>query len=464
MACVIDIVGSVIAIGVMSPPTRNTDRQEHASVPTNDTAARAAACDLLAGVLRRHRRANDNFELAVRSLEPRDRAFARLLYTTALRRLRQIDLVLDVFLTKRPSDPIIDLLRIGVAQLLFLDTPAHAAVGTSVSMAKRHHERFGGLVNAVLRRVSEKGPAIIADQDAARLATPTWLWDSWLEAYGEPVTRGMAETHLTEPPLDITVKNPLRRTEWAKRLGGRMLPTGTVRCKNAGRVQELDGFAEGEWWVQDAAAALPAKVLLHALYSEKSKAVVDLCAAPGGKTAQLVSSGCDVTAVDVDAKRLERLHQNLSRLQLKANVVEGDAIAWRPSAPVDAVLLDAPCSATGTVRRHPDLPFLKRSKDIALLAETQCSLLRAAVEMVKPGGVIFYSVCSLQPQERRLVVESALSKDERLSLEKILPSAVGGEIQFISKRGELRSLPSQWSEHGGLDGFYGALLRRTPYS
>ena len=381
-----------------------------------------------------------------------------------MRRLGQIDLVLDVFLTKRPSDPIIDILRIGVVQLLFLHTPAHAAVGTSVSLAKRYNKRFGGLVNAVLRRVSEKGPAIIADQDAARLATPTWLWDSWLEAYGEPVTRGMAETHLTEPPLDITVKDPMRRDEWAMRLQGRVLPTGTVRCKNAGRVQELEGFAEGAWWVQDAAAALPAKVLLHALDSGKGRAVVDLCAAPGGKTAQLVSSGCDVTALDIDAKRLERVHQNLSRLHLTANVVEGDALAWRPSAPMDAVLLDAPCSATGTVRRHPDLPFLKRSRDVAVLAEVQCRLLGAAVDMVKPGGLIFYSVCSLQPQERRFVVESVLSNDERLSLEKIPPAAVGGEIQFISRRGELRSLPSQWSEHGGLDGFYGALLRRAPDS
>ncbi len=459
----IDIVCMVIAFGVMTP-SPNTDRSARAPAPGDDVAARGAACDVLAGVLRKHRRADDSFELAVTSLESRDRAFVRLLVATTLRRLGQIDAVLDVFLTKKPADPIIDVLRIGAAQLLFLDTPAHAAVGTAVTLAKRYHERLGGLVNAVLRRVAEKGPAIIGDQDAARLATPAWLWDSWLAAYGEPVTRGTAETHLTEPPLDITVKDSARGAEWAARLEGRLLPTGTVRCKNAGRVQELDGFAEGAWWIQDAAAALPAKVLLHALDGGVGKTVVDLCAAPGGKTAQLAAAGCDVTAVDIDAKRLERVHQNLDRLHLAANVVEADAGMWRPPAQVDAVLLDAPCSATGTIRRHPDLPFLKRASDIAVLAELQRKLLGAAVDMIKPGGIILYSVCSLQPEERRFAVESVLAADERVTLEKIPSAAVGGEIQFISRRGELRCLPSQWSEHGGLDGFYGALLRRVPNS
>ena len=430
---------------------------------SNDLAARGAACNVLAGVLRKHRRADDSFKTAVSALEPRDRAFARLLVATTLRRLGQVDAVLDVFLTKRPADQIIDVLRLGATQLLFLDTPPHAAVATAVTLAKRHHQRFAGLVNAVLRRVSDKGKAMVADQDAACLATPAWLWESWLAAYGEPVTRGSAETHLTEPPLDLSIKDRARANEWASRFGGRVLPTGTLRCKNAGRVQDLEGFAEGAWWVQDSAAALPVRVLLHALEAAVGKTVIDLCAAPGGKTAQLVAAGCTVTAVDVDAKRLERLHQNLSRLQIIANVVEGDAAVWRPPAPVDAVLLDAPCSATGTIRRHPDLPFLKRASDIAVLARTQRKLLAAAVEMVKPGGLILYSVCSLQPEERRQVVESVLADDGRLTMEKIPPAAVGGEIQFISPRGELRTLPCQWPERGGLDGFYGALLRRAPH-
>jgi 16S rRNA (cytosine967-C5)-methyltransferase len=445
----------------MDPVPKTTSRRETIRTSNDDIAARAAACDVLADVLRKHRRANDSFGAAVKSLEPRDRAFVRMLVSTTLRRLGQVDAVLDVFLAKWPADQIVDVLRLGTAQLLFLDTSPYAAVATAVTLAKRHHQRLGGLVNAVLRRVSEKGKAIIADQEAVRLTTPVWLWESWLAAYGEPVTRGTAEIHLAEPPLDLSIKDLSRAGDWASCLGGHMLPTGTVRCKNAGRIQDLEGFADGAWWVQDAAAALPARVLLHALADCAGKTVIDLCAAPGGKTIQLAIAGCDVPAVYIEGKRLERVRQNLSRLQLNANVVEGDAITWRPPALVDAVLLDAPCSATGTIRRHPDLPFLKRASDIAVLADMQKKLLAAAVEMVKPSGLIFYSVCSLQPEERRQAIESFLAADARVTLEKIPPAAVGGEIQFISPRGELRTLPCQWPEHGGLDGFYGALLRKA---
>lgn len=462
MPDMIDIARAVPAFGLMDGKHKNKSSKDIADTTSGDVAARAVACNLLGDVLRKRSRAEDSFESAVETLESRDRAFVRLLVATALRRLGQIDEVLDVFLSKPPADEIVDILRLGTVQLLFLDTPPHAAVATAVTLAKRYHQRLGGLVNAVLRRVSEKGKAMIAEQDAARLATPAWLWDSWLSAYGEPVTRGSAEVHLTEPPLDLSIKDQSQVSVWAARLNGRALPTGTVRCVNDGRIRDMEGFDEGEWWVQDAAAALPARVLLHALGGGSGKTVVDLCAAPGGKTAQLVSAGCDVTAVDVEGKRLKRVHQNLRRLQLKANVVEANAENWRPSEPVDAVLLDAPCSATGTIRRHPDLPFLKRAADIPGLAAVQSKLLKAAVEMIKPGGLILYSVCSLQPEERRGVIESMLANDERLGLEKIPAAAVNGEIQFISRRGELRCLPCQWSEHGGLDGFYGALLRRAP--
>ena len=428
----------------------------------NDIAARVAACQLIGGVLRNQRRADDHFDAAVKSLDSRDRSFVRLLVATTLRRLGQIDAVLDEFLNKNPPDEILDILRLGCVQILFLEKPPHAAVATAVTMAKRYHQRLGGLVNAVLRRVSDKGKAIIAEQDAARLATPQWLWASWAKAYGEPVTRGSAEAHLAEPPLDISVKDLSRTAEWARRLDGLVLPTGTVRCKTGGRVQELNGFSEGEWWVQDAAAALPARVLLHALGEAREKTVIDICAAPGGKTAQLLAAGCDTIALDIDGKRLARLHQNLERLKFKAEVVEADAITWRPPQLVDAVLLDAPCSATGTIRRHPDLPFLKRARDIADLVTRQRQLLEAATQMVKPGGLILYSVCSLQPEERQPVVDTVLLNNEALALEKVPAAAVSGEIQFVSRRGELRCFPCQWPEHGGLDGFYGALLRRSP--
>ena len=456
----IDIVSAVTTSGAMAHTLKNTVEKSVSDSSSDDVAARAAACNLLGSVLRKRHRADDSFDSAVKNLESRDRAFVRLLVATTLRRLGQVDAVLDEFLTKQPADEIVDILRLGTVQLLFLDTPPHAAVATAVTLAKRFHQRLGGLVNAVLRRVSEKGKAIVEKQDAARMATPAWLWESWIGAYGEPVTRGSAETHLTEPPLDLSINDVSHAAEWANRLGGRALPTGTVRLPNAGQIQNLEGFADGKWWVQDAAAALPARVLLHALEGGDGKTVIDLCAAPGGKTAQLASAGCHVTAVDIDVKRLERLRQNLGRLNLKAEVIEVNAESWRPPAPVDAVLLDAPCSATGTIRRHPDLPFLKRATDLPALAAIQRKLLLAAIEMVKPGGLILYSVCSLQPEERRQVIESVLAGDERVVLEKIPASAVNGEIQFISKRGELRCLPCQWPEHGGLDGFYGALLRR----
>ena len=315
-------------------------------------------------------------------------------------------------------------------------------------------------MNAVLRRVSEKGKAIIADQEAVRLTTPVWLWESWLAAYGEPVTRGTAEIHLAEPPLDLSIKDLSRAEDWASCLGGHMLPTAQsgVKTPDAFRTWRVSRTGLGGFRTRRQ------RFRLGFFFTRWPTVRVNRnrsCAAPGGKTTQLAIAGCDVTAVDIEGKRLERVRQNLSRLQLNANVVEGDAIAWRPPALVDAVLLDAPCSATGTIRRHPDLPFLKRASDIALLADMQKKLLAAAVEMVKPSGLIFYSVCSLQPEERRQAIESFLAADARVTLEKIPPAAVGGEIQFISPRGELRTLPCQWAEHGGLDGFYGALLRKA---
>jgi 16S rRNA (cytosine967-C5)-methyltransferase len=432
-----------------------------ASLPP-DVVARMAALDMLEGVFGRGTSTDDQFERAVSGLEPRDRAFVRLLVATVLRRLGQIDLVLGNFVERRPPERVGNVLRLGAAQLLFIATPPHAAVATSVALVKQGHERHAGLVNAVLRRVAEKGQALLAGQDAAAVNTPLWLWTSWIAAYGEPAARATAEAHLGEPLLDISVKDPAQIEAWAKRLEARVLPTGSLRRTAGGRIQDMEGFSEGAWWVQDAAAALPAKILLHALGESAGKTVIDLCAAPGGKTAQLAAAGCAVAAVDSSTERLELLRANLQRLNLCADVVRADAVTWRPASLADGVLLDAPCSATGTIRRHPDLPYLKRAQDIAGFAVVQAKLLAAAVQMVKPGGFIFYSVCSLQPEERRPVVEAALEANPGLTRVKIPKEAVNGESQFLDHRGELRTLPSQWPELSGLDGFYGALLQRSP--
>jgi 16S rRNA (cytosine967-C5)-methyltransferase len=426
---------------------------------SSDVGARKAALALLDGVLRKHRSVDDAFDGLTARLEGRDRAFVRLLVATTLRRFGQIDGVLKEFVSKKPADPVMDILRLGAAQLLFLGTPPHAAVATSVTLAKQGYGAASGFVNAILRRVAEKGAAIAASQDAARLNTPAFFWMSWAKAFGEDRARAIASAHLQEAPLDLSVKDPAAAAQWAADLKADLLPTGSLRVAQGGRVQELKGFDEGAWWVQDAAAALPAKILMHAAGSGPQN-IIDLCAAPGGKTAQLASAGHRVTAVDIAPARLAVLKENLARLKLTADVVEADALAWRPAQLADAVLLDAPCSATGTIRRHPDLPILKTAINLKAFADAQGKLLAAAAAMVRPGGYILYSVCSLQPEERRAVVDAALAADAALAHVPILKDAVGDD-QLIDSAGDLGTLPAQWPDRGGLDGFYGALLRKS---
>jgi 16S rRNA (cytosine967-C5)-methyltransferase len=353
--------------------------------PSSDVGARKAALALLDGVLRKHRSVDDAFDGLTARLEGRDRAFVRLLVATTLRRFGQIDAVLKEFISKKPADPVMDILRLGAAQLLFLGTPPHAAVATSVTLAKQGYGAASGFVNAILRRVAEKGAGVVAGQDAARLNTPPFFWMSWAKVFGEERARAIASAHLQEAPLDLSFKDPAAAEQWAADLKGDLLPTGSVRLVAGGRVQELKGFEEGAWWVQDAAAALPAKILLRAL-GAGTHDVIDLCAAPGGKTAQLASAGQRVTAVDIAGVRLALLKENLARLKLTAEVIEADALAWRPAQPADAVLLDAPCSATGTIRRHPDLPLLKTAINLRAFADAQAKLLAAAAAMVRPGG------------------------------------------------------------------------------
>ncbi|MGE3477609.1 MAG: RsmB/NOP family class I SAM-dependent RNA methyltransferase [Rhodospirillaceae bacterium] len=425
-----------------------------------DIGARKAALALLDGALRKHRSIDDGFEAHTARLEPRDRAFARLLVATTLRRLGQIDAVLKAFISKKPADPVMDIMRLGAAQLLFLGTPPHAAVATSVAAAKQGYGPASGFVNAVLRRVSEKGAALVAAQDAARLDTPAFLWKSWEGAYGADAARAISEAHLKEPPLDLSVKDAGALQQWAADLGADVLSTGSLRLTDAGRVQDLKGFNDGAWWVQDAAAALPAKVLMHVL-GKGAHEIIDLCAAPGGKTAQLAAAGHKVTAVDIAGVRLALLRENLTRLKLSADVVEADALTWRPAKLADAVLLDAPCTATGTIRRHPDLPVLKTALDPKALAATQTKLLNAAAAMIRPGGYILYSVCSLQPEERRAVVEAVCAADAALT-RLPLPKDAAGDGAFIDAAGDLVTLPAHWPERGGLDGFYGALLQKCP--
>ncbi|MBP5858772.1 16S rRNA (cytosine(967)-C(5))-methyltransferase RsmB [Marivibrio halodurans] len=437
-------------------------------------AARRAAFLLLDAVLTRRQALDDALERATAPTgalaevpEARDRGFARTMVLTVLRRLGQIDQLIDRYMAHEPkgkAQSVRHILRLGTAQIIFLGTPPHAAVDTSVALAVALRlGAFKGLVNAILRRIAKEGTAIARKQEPGRLNSPAWLRERWIAAYGEAAARAIGEAHLGEPPLDLTLADASTGADWAARLGGQLLDrAGTVRLAQTGDVRALPGFAEGAWWVQDAAAALPARLLAEAAGGLADKRVIDLCAAPGGKTAQLAAMGASVTALDRSAPRLRRLSENLARLSLTAEVVTADAAEWRPEVPVDAILLDAPCSATGTLRRHPDIAHLKGQGDVDRLAALQRRLIAAAADMLNPGGVLVYATCSLQPEEGEEAVEAALA--DGLPLERIVeaPAALGGFREALRRDGSVRTLPYLRGEEGGCDGFFIARLRKRP--
>jgi 16S rRNA (cytosine967-C5)-methyltransferase len=391
---------------------------------------------------------------AFASLEFRDRAFARAISATALRRLGQIDDLLRLFLQKPLPAEAFEahfILVAAAAQLAFMDVAPHAAISLAVDQAKasRMANRYAALINAVLRRVSVAAVATVARQDAAKLNTPAWIFDRWMRHYGEEAARKIAAAHLEEPALDLTVKADA--PEWAARLGGELLPSGTVRLSRKGRIEDIEGYADGAWWVQDAAAALPALLLGDV----RGQRVADLCAAPGGKTAELAVRGADVTAVDLSTPRLRRLKENLDRLGLEAKTVRADAAQWEAPEPFDAVLLDAPCSSTGTIRRNPDIPYLKKQADIEALSAVQARLLDHALTLLKPGGRLVYSTCSLEPEEGEAQIERLLKSRPGLALLPVRRQEPGIPPECVTSIGMLRSLPFHC---GGMDGFFAARL------
>ena len=406
---------------------------------------RLAAFDLLSTVLDKRRTLDEALD-ALPAMEPRDKAAGHRLAASVLRRAGTLDAVLEPFLRKAPPDPVRHVLRIGAAALLLLDTPAHAAVATAVGLARaRGLTPFTGLVNAVLRKVAAAGVGAMEGLDSPRLDTPPWLWTSWGRG-----ARRIAEAHQHEAPLDLTLKPGAEPPP-----GGALLPTGSWRYPAGTRVADLAGFTEGHFWVQDAAAALPALLLA----AQPGERIADLCAAPGGKTAQLIAAGAEVFAVEQSTSRLVRMRENLARLNLAVTIVQGDATTWHPDAPLDAVLLDAPCSATGTIRRHPEVAHLRRPRDVAAMAEQQDRLLAAACAMLRPGGRLIYAVCSLQPEEGAARVEAALT-----TLPLRLAPFSPDELPFpeaLTAEGHLRTTPALWTERGGIDGFFAARMIRS---
>ena len=416
--------------------------------------ARSLAHRLFGLVLRR----GQNFGDAVAALPElerlpeRDRAFVRLLVLLTLRRLGQIDALLapHVQLKVTPG-PVVDVLRLTAAQLLWLKTPPHAAVDTAVVLTEQLKQpRLKGLVNAVARKISVMDPPANDPQ----LILPGWLYQSWRDAYGMTALNSIAQQQVKEPALDITVKEDA--AGWAEKFGAEILPTGSLRLKDAGRVEDLPGYAEGGWWVQDAAAALPARLLGDV----RGKIIVDLGAAPGGKTAQLAAAGARVIAVERNPARAAVLRHNLSRLKLTAEVVVADAGAWRPDGPVDGVLLDAPCTATGTLRRHPEIAWLKDRMDVQKLAAAQAALLRHVVGWLPVGVPLVYAVCSLQPEESEAQIDALLAENKALARVPVTAADVGGWGEALTPVGDLRTLPGHWAKRGGMDGFYAARLRK----
>ncbi len=410
---------------------------------------RTIAFDVLVAVLERRRPlddALDGADPAGSGILPRDRAAAHRLAAAVLRRMGTLDAVIEPFLARAPPPRVRLALLMGTAQLLFLDTPPHAAVGTTVSLLRtRGLAPFAGLANAVLRRVAAAGSAVLEGLDGPRLDVPAWLWSSWGGS-----ARQIGEALVREAPLDLSLAPGA-----AAPAGGILLPTGSVRFPAGTSVSRLSGYDDGAFWVQDAAACLPAR-LLAPLAGER---IADLCAAPGGKTAQLAAAGAHVVAVERDERRLLRLRRNLLRLRLEVETVKADAITWSPPSPLDAVLLDAPCSATGTVRRHPDVLRLKRASDIAALTEGQDRLIAAAARMLRPGGRMVYAVCSLQPEEGPLRARSAI----RLGLrpDPFTAEELAALPEARTEEGWLRTHPGLWPEFGGMDGFFAARFVRA---
>jgi 16S rRNA (cytosine967-C5)-methyltransferase len=433
--------------------------------------ARRFAADILDGVLRRHRVLDELIDVAANpglaALADRDRALVRHLVATVLRRLGTLRHILGLFLDRGlPADaPRAETaLLIGAAQILWLEVPDHAAVDLAVRLAQadRRAARYAGLVNAVLRRLARDGAKHLAGVDTTLLDTPNWLMERWVAAYGAPAAHAIAVANAQEPALDLTVKRD--PAHWAAVLGGRVLPTGTVRALVHGPVSGLPGYHEGAWWVQDAAAALPARLLGDVA----GKTVADLCAAPGGKTAQLAAAGARVVAVDRAPSRLDRVRANLARLALPAEIVAADILdpdltQW-PVTQFDAILLDAPCSSTGTIRRHPDVPWRKQPEDVAALAAMQRAMLARAAELIGPGGLLVYCTCSLEPEEGIEIVTDFLARDQRFRRRPISATEIPGIAEMLTPAGDLRTLPCGLGDPdarmAGLDGFFAARLER----
>ena len=385
---------------------------------------------------------------ALRGLPAPEQARAARLAAETLRHQGRADAVIASLVSRKPVPQVLDVLRLAMVEMLELGAPAHGVVGAAVDLTKtlgKRGQAAAGMVNAVLRKAA-------AYPDWTKLPPqelPEWLREPLVEAYGKPTLRAIEAAHQQGAPLDLTPKPGAAPVP-----GAEALPTGSWRLVGPVQVSALPGFEAGDWWVQDAAAALPAKLL----DPQPGERIADLCAAPGGKTLQLAAAGAEVIAVDISEPRLRRVRENLDRCRLSAHIITADVLEWRPEAPLDAVLLDAPCSATGTIRRHPDLPFIRDGHGIAELIELQAAMIDHALSILRPGGRLVFATCSLIPDEGEVQVEEALARHPGLIVER--PDLPGMDPAWITEEGGLRLRPDFWADRGGMDGFYMARLRK----
>jgi 16S rRNA (cytosine967-C5)-methyltransferase len=435
----------------LEPHPSNLDTQADIGVE-----ARIAAGVLLNAALTRRGGMDEALGLAeLKALPAGDRAFARAVAMAGLRRLGEIDQILDRKLNKSPPEAVRTLMRISLAQTLVLDTPAFAAVSTAVKLAERDAKTrpYKALVNAVLRGIERDGPGLTT----AVSNLPDWLAARWRQTYGEAALEAIALAAREEPPTDLSLKPGNDATAVAEALDGTVLPGDTVRTGRRGELSAWPGYEDGSWWVQDAAAAVPVRLLAPVA----GETALDLCAAPGGKTMQIAASGATTVALDRSDARLHRLRQNLTRTGLDAEVVAVPAEDWTDPRTFDAVLLDAPCTATGTLRRNPEALRATRPADVAKLADVQHRLLDVAATKVKPGGRLVYCTCSLEREEGETQIIAFLRRHPDFRTAPADPSAVGAPPEALTPEGWLRILPSMWAEHGGVDGFFVARLDRV---
>ena len=417
--------------------------------------ARRAALSILSGVLQKRRPLDAGLD-QLAGLSTRDAGFARALVSQTLRHMGALDAVLRKFMAKplapHKAGAASEILLLGACELAILRVAAHAAVDAANQLAAKDKKavHFKPLINAVLRKLAQEGEAVLSGLDRERLSTPDWLWTRWTAQYGAATARQIARAHQREAPIDIVLKSPDAAAPPGESLFG-----AVRRLSDPGRIEDLPGFAQGHWWVQDAGASLP--VLL--LGDVTGKTVIDLCAAPGGKTLQLAAAGAKVIAVEIDAARAARIAENLARTKLTARIVQNDARDFDGKAPL--VLIDAPCTATGTIRRHPDLPWIKGAADVTVSAGLAYEILESGAAMLEPGGTLVFAVCSLEREEGEEQIASFLATHPQFTRAPVTAEDLFGRSEWITPDGDLRTLPCHLGDKGGMDGFYAARLRRT---